>query len=193
MVRQLPSVEQIAMTARGVSITLIGPGGAGKTTLGAVLAERLEMTFVDLDRRFGARAGDISAYINRFGYDAYARENVETYDAMLREQHRPCVAALSSGFMTYTQDVHPEYPRIRRDVEHSQTTFVLLPSFDLEACVVETVRRQGERPFARSAEKEETVIRERFPIYLGLRARRIETMRPLALTVDELVSALPAS
>ena len=31
------------------------------------------------------------------------------------------------------------------------------------------------------------------PIYLGLRARRIETMRPLVLTVDELVSALPAS
>ena len=95
--------------------------------------------------------------------------------------------------MTYTQDVHPEYPRIRRDVEQSPTTFVLLPSLDLEACVMETVRRQRERPFARSAEKEEAVIRERFPIYLGLRARTIETMRPFVVTVDELVSALPAS
>jgi len=181
------------MTARGASITLIGPGGAGKTTVGAMLAERLEMTFVDLDRRFRVRSGDISDYINRFGYETYARENVETYDAMLREEHRPFVAALSSGFMTYPQDVHPEYPRIRRDVEQGPTTFVLLPSFDLEACVVETVLRQRERPFARSAETEEAVIRERFPIYLGLGTRRVETMRPLVLTVDELVSALPAS
>ena len=181
------------MTARAISIALIGPGGAGKTTVGAMLAERLEMTFVDLDRRFRVRAGDIGDYINRFGYEAYARENVETYDAMLREERRPRVTALSSGFMTYAQDVHPEYPRIRRDVEQHPTTFVLLPSFDLEACVAETVRRQRERPFARSAETEEAVIRERFPIYLGVRPRKIQTMRPLAVTVDELVSDLTAS
>jgi hypothetical protein len=31
-------------------IALIGPGGAGKTTVGILLAERLGETFVDLDR-----------------------------------------------------------------------------------------------------------------------------------------------
>jgi shikimate kinase len=46
------------------AITLIGPGGAGKSTVAALIAERLSITFVDLDRRFADRAGDISEYIN---------------------------------------------------------------------------------------------------------------------------------
>jgi shikimate kinase len=60
-------------------IRLIGPGGAGKSTIGALLAERLDIPFLDLDRHFAKRVGDISDYIGGHGYDAYARENIETY------------------------------------------------------------------------------------------------------------------
>jgi shikimate kinase len=74
------------MNVQNVSVTLIGPGGAGKSTVGAVLAEQLAATFVDLDQRFGARAGNISKYINCFGYQAYARENVETYRSLMHEE-----------------------------------------------------------------------------------------------------------
>ena len=168
-----------------MSVTLVGPGGAGKTTIGALLAERLRIAFVDLDRRFEARAGDISEYIDRFGYRAYARENVETYRTLHNDECR-CVAALSSGFMTYPEDVHPEYPALRAAVAESPTTFVLIPSLDREACSAETIRRQLGRPFARPAATEEAVISERFPIYVGLRARKIETMRPIGIVVDEL-------
>ena len=101
-----------------------------------------------------------------------------------------CVAALSSGFMTYPQEIHSDYARLRRSVEQSRATFVLVPSLDREICVAETVRRQLGRPFARSAAQEEAVIRERFPIYVGLPARKIETMRPLATILDDLVAAL---
>ena len=89
-------------------IRLVGPGGAGKSTIGALLAERLEVAFVDLDRCLAGRIGDISEYICRHGYDAYARENVETYCSLLRGEISPRVVALSSGFMTYARDVHPE-------------------------------------------------------------------------------------
>jgi shikimate kinase len=82
-------------------IRLIGPGGAGKSTIGALLAERLDVPFVDLDRHFAARIGDISEYIGRHGYDTYARENVEAYCSLFRGDTRPDVVALSSGFMTY--------------------------------------------------------------------------------------------
>jgi len=173
-------------TAFTMTITLIGPGGAGKSTVGAVLAQRVRVSFVDLDRQFTEHHGDISAYILRFGYDAYARENVETYCSL---PHGPCVVALSSGFMTYAERVHPEYVRVRHRVEASATTVVLVPSLDGEQCVHETVRRQLTRSFARSAAEEEAVIRERFPLYVGVAAPKVETMQPLDLIVQDVLSA----
>ena len=59
-------------------------------------------------------------------------------------------------------------------------------------CVAEIVRRQLGRPFARSVEREERVIRARFPSYLRLPARKIETMQPIDTVVAELVTALAA-
>lgn len=140
-------------------IPLIGPGGAGKSTIGALLAERLDVLFVDLDRHIAARAGDITEYIGRHGYDAYARENVEAYCLLFCGDTSPDVVALSSGFMTYSSDAHPEYARVRREIEECTQTFLLLPSLDRELCVAETVRRQVARPFGRSPEREEAVIR----------------------------------
>jgi shikimate kinase len=64
-------------------IRLIGPGGAGKSTTGALLAERLGVPFIDLDERFGATVGDISEYIDTHGYSAYAPRNVRVYRDVL--------------------------------------------------------------------------------------------------------------
>jgi shikimate kinase len=174
-------------------IRLIGPGGAGKSTIGALLAERLEVFFVDLDRRFADLVGDISEYIERHGYDAYARDNIEAYCSLFREAVCPGVVALSSGFMTYASDAHPEYGPIRREIEECAQTFVLLPSLNLECCVAETVRRQVARPFGRSPEREEAVIRTRFEIYMALPVQKVETMRATAASVDEILAALRAA
>jgi len=173
-----------------VDVRLVGPGGAGKSTIGALLAERLELPFFDLDRIFARQVGDISEHIDRHGYDSYARENIETYRSIFRGGTRPGVVALSSGFMTYARDVHPDYSRILRELEHHSGTFVLLPSFDRNACIAETVRRQIARPFGRSSAEEKAVIRARFDIYMALPMRKIETMRPVAAAVDEIVDAL---
>jgi shikimate kinase len=172
-----------------VEIRLVGPGGAGKSTIGALLAESLEVTFVDLDRSLTGRVGDISEYIGRHGYDVYARENIETYCSMFCGKSRPGVISLSSGFMTYARDIHPEYSRIRRELENHPGTFILLPSLDRDVCVAETVRRQVARPFGRSSLEEEAVIRARFDIYMAMPMRKIETMRPVARAVDEIVAA----
>ena len=100
--------------------------------------------------------------------------------------------ALSSGFMTYRWDVHPDYAAWRQRIAAAVSTFVLLPSCSLERCVTETVRRQLLRPFARTAEREEQVIRARFPIYFGLPSQKLETARPVGETVDEIISTLAA-
>lgn len=171
-------------------IQLIGPGGAGKTTIGAALAERLRARFVDLDAEFRFRHGDISSYLDERGYEAYASQNVDLFSDLAGGQDGPDIVALSSGFMTYADDVHPAYPVWRRRVALSPSTLVLLPSMQFETCVQETVRRQLGRPFARSAEREEQVIRARLPVYVRLAGRKVETMQPVETVVAELISAL---
>jgi shikimate kinase len=86
-------------------VHLAGPGGAGKTTIGAALADRLGVPFVDLDAEFAADHGAISAYLDAHGYDGYARRHAGLY-LDLAATMEVGVVALSSGFMTY---VHPDY------------------------------------------------------------------------------------
>jgi shikimate kinase len=172
------------------AIRLIGPGGGGKSTVGALLAERLGIDFLDLDGHFASQFGDISAYIHLNGYDSYARANVEAFCSLQRGDSCPGVQALSSGFVTYPDDVHGDYLRVRHDIEVHPNTFVLLPSLDREVCVAEIVRRQIARPFARPAEREEAVICSRFETYMALSARKIETMGPLREVVDKIASHL---
>src|SRR5262249_53424234 len=174
-------------------IQLVGPGGAGKTTAGSVLAARFDTAFVDLDRRFSARAGDISAYLTAHGYEAYAAQNIRVYLETLGSLGGEAVIALSSGFMTYHSEAHPGYDELRREIVNSPSTVVLLPSFDYETCVAETVRRQLKRPFSRSAEREEQVIRARFGVYWALPARKFETAGPIDALVDDLVAYLLAN
>ena len=171
-------------------IRLIGPGGAGKSTAGALLAQRLGVRFVDLDERFRATAGDISEYIDTRGYNAYAARNVQVYADVIGED---CVLALSSGFMTYRDDVHPAHARFRGEIAACPMTFVLLPSLDPETCVAETVRRQLGRAFSRSAEREEEVIRTRFAVHRDLPAAKIETMRPIAAVVEAIIAKMSAA
>jgi shikimate kinase len=174
-------------------IQLVGPGGAGKSTAGRALAEQLGVSFVDVDAEFVASNGDISTYLATHGYDGYAKQNVDLYLALVGEPGRPdIVVALSSGFMTYSADIHPGYVHLRQRIASSESSFVLLPSLDFETCVAEIVRRQLRRPFARGANREEYVIRTRFSIYFSLPARKVETMRPIDAIVAELLTMVVA-
>ena len=171
-------------------IQLVGPGGAGKTTVGLALAKRLRVAFVDLDERFATRVGDISAYLEIHEYQAYAAQNIQVYLDTRGSLGQETVMALSSGFMTYPKDAHPVYRELHREIAASPSTVVLLPSFHYEACVTETVRRQLKRPFSRSKEREEQVIRARLGDYSGLPAKKFETNRLVDAVVDDLVTHL---
>jgi shikimate kinase len=170
-------------------IHLVGPGGAGKRMIGVRLADRLNVPFIDLDACFLAQVGDISDYLRRCGYDAYANRNVEVYLSIAAAEG---VIALSSGFMTYAKEVHPGYTKIRSAIAESMTAFVLLPSFDFETCVAEIVRRQVQRPLGLLASHEEAKIRQRFSIYMALPALKVETMRPPDEIVTEILGVFIA-
>jgi shikimate kinase len=172
-------------------IRLIGPAGAGKTTVGLALANRLRLPFVDLDQQFTLRFGDISDYLAAYGYATYARHNVQVYLDTLQLSSEDAVFALSSGFMTYGGEIHPDYLAVCQEIVASPTTVALFPSFDYETCVNETVRRQLLRPFSRSPEREEQVIRSRFDLYWKLPTKKCETMKAVDAVVEAMLTPPP--
>lgn len=169
-------------------IHLIGPGGAGKSTVAPRVAELLRRPAIDLDRLFEARHGGIDQFIHSYGYLPYAAANVDVYlDALVSP---PAVFAVSSGFMVYPAAVHHAVAEIHTAITRAATTFLLIPSLDVETAVAEIVRRQATRslPHRRPPLREEAVARERIPRYLALPVRRITTMRPAPHIASEIAT-----
>jgi XRE family aerobic/anaerobic benzoate catabolism transcriptional regulator len=85
--------EADAAPQRG-RIALIGLRGAGKSTLGAKLAQLLHMPFVELDREVeqeaGAKLGEVFAM---YGQDAYRRFERRALERVLQQHERAIIAA----------------------------------------------------------------------------------------------------
>jgi XRE family transcriptional regulator, aerobic/anaerobic benzoate catabolism transcriptional regulator len=80
-------------TPRAGRIALIGLRGAGKSTLGAKLAQSLRVPFVELDREVekeaGAKLGEVFAM---YGQDAYRRFERRALERVLDEHPRAVIA-----------------------------------------------------------------------------------------------------
>ncbi len=55
-------------------ILFIGMRGAGKTTLGQIVAAKLGLAFIDADDAFAAANGDIKEFVSAHGWSAFRRE-----------------------------------------------------------------------------------------------------------------------
>ena len=97
----------VAAVARDMeNVTLIGMPGAGKTTVGRILAQKLGREFVDCDEVLVQRAGmPIPDYFAQFGEDAFRQ--LET--ALLRElgQKSRLVLATGGGCVTRPENRDP--------------------------------------------------------------------------------------
>ena len=109
-------------------INIIGLGGAGKSTVGELLAKNLAISFLDLDQYFLQKQGHIQSFITKHSYIAYAQENVRNYQEIIATKNEPMVVSLSSGFMTYPSEMQLNYKKIVSDIENHPLTILLLPS-----------------------------------------------------------------
>lgn len=81
-------------------IALIGLRGGGKSTLGALLAKKLSVPFIELDREIERRSGaTLSEIFDMFGQETFRRAERDALDDVLR-QHPAFVIATSGSIVT---------------------------------------------------------------------------------------------
>jgi len=77
-------------------IILIGFRGAGKTTVGKLLAERLNLPFLDLDDEVQRRVGlSIKEMVERYGWSYFREMEREVLEDLIEKEG--CVVALGGG------------------------------------------------------------------------------------------------
>ena len=169
---------------------LIGPGGAGKSTVGEKLAVRLGYAFVDLDAQFCERVANIREYLKSDGYEAYLEQNAALFDALLLERSQQNVVfALSSGFLA--TDIRPDIvERNRQRVRECGRSILLMPSKDADVACGCIVTRQLKRGFGLERDKEEAKFRQRFPDYMALGDIQIFAMGSPEVIVHKIMAAL---
>lgn len=170
-------------------IHLIGPGGAGKSTTAPVLAKHLGLKCIDLDAEY-LKTSQIDLDVEKKGYAYYVHKNIELY-LHLTQNLNSAVLATSSGFMTYDPRLHTNIEHIHERILVNPYTVLLLPAFELEACVETIVERQLTKSHESKSKKVQAdQIRSRFPIYRGLGNIRVATNVPVEKVVKQIVSGI---
>lgn len=81
-------------------IALLGLRGGGKSTLGALLAKKLDVPFIELDREIERRSGaTLSEIFDMFGQEHFRRAEREALNDVLH-QHKDFVIATSGSIVT---------------------------------------------------------------------------------------------
>jgi XRE family aerobic/anaerobic benzoate catabolism transcriptional regulator len=81
---------------RRARIALVGLRGSGKSTLGAMLAQRIDMPFIELDREIERRSGaSLSEIFDMFGQETFRRAERDALEDVLARE--PAFVLATSG------------------------------------------------------------------------------------------------
>jgi XRE family aerobic/anaerobic benzoate catabolism transcriptional regulator len=171
---------------RKARIALIGLRGGGKSTLGRLLAARLDVPFIELDREVERRSGaSLSEIFDMFGQETFRRAEREALESVLR-QHRAFVMATSGSIVT----------------EPGTLELLLASCFTvwLRAEPDEHMKRvmeQGDmRPMAHSARAMEdliAILKSREPLYAKAAAELVTSGKTPEQNLAELLRVVPVS
>jgi XRE family aerobic/anaerobic benzoate catabolism transcriptional regulator len=161
-------------------VALIGLRGGGKSTLGRLLAARLDVPFIELDREIEKRSGaSLSEIFDMFGQETFRRAEREALDDVLR-RHQKFVIATSGSIVT------------------EPSTLELLLSSCLTIWVraepeehMKRVMAQGDmRPMANSGRAMDdlvSILKSREPLYAKAAARILTTGKTPEQNLAELL------
>jgi len=137
-------------------IVLVGIMGAGKSTVGKILADRLGMRFIDADQEIERAAGcTITDFFEKYGEVEFRKGEERVISRILAGE--PCVLATGGGaFMS-------EATRLL--IKKIATSVWLRVSFEVLA---KRLEKRFDRPLLQTADPQQTLkalIKKRYPIY----------------------------
>ena len=172
------------MTARRRKIILTGYRATGKSVVGRLLADRLEVSFIDMDDVLTARYGEISEVVKEHGWD-YFRTREKELLAELTAAREVVISAGGGAVM------HGDEWQALKD-----TGLVVWLTADLETIC----RRLGADPLSDSQRPSLTgedirteaarVLAEREPLYRQGSHLEIDSIRPAPEVAAEIEKAL---
>jgi shikimate kinase len=140
----------------GHAIVLVGLMGAGKTTVGRRLAEKLGLAFIDADHEIELAAGRTIPEIFAQHGEAYFRDGERKVIARLLENGAQVLATGGGAYMNADT---------RATIRRHGIAIWLRADFDL---LMRRVRRRSNRPLLHNADPEAVMrklIEERYPVY----------------------------
>jgi len=147
-----------------MKIFIIGPGGVGKSTCGAILANLLDYNFIDLDVEFCERVKNVGIYINKYGYEKYCFENSKLFYDIMSQHLENFIFSLSSGFLVHEGIDHLTLKH-KQTLKDEGVSILLLPSTSLDTSTDIVLKRQLSRGFGLNKDREKIKFTQRFPIY----------------------------
>jgi len=165
----------------GRSIVLVGLMGAGKTSIGRRLAERLGLPFVDADHEIEIAAGMTIPEIFAEHGEPYFRDGERRVIARLLQSGPQVLATGGGAFMD---------PATRGSIAKGGLSLWLRGDLTL---LMKRVRRRSNRPLLRTADPEATLkalMDQRYPVY-GLADVVVDSKDvPHAQMVNAVIAAL---
>lgn len=166
----------------GRSIVLVGLMGAGKSSIGRRLAQRLGLDFVDADHEIERAAGcTIEEIFARFGEPAF-RDGERRVIVRLLEDRPPIVLATGGGaFMD---------PETRAAIRRHAVSIWLRADLDV---LLRRVARRSNRPLLKQGDPREVLtrlIQLRHPVYAEADLVVDSDDSPPEVTVEKVVAAL---
>lgn len=179
--RKSEEAISVASALGNRSIVLVGLMGAGKTTVGRRLANRLDLPFRDADTEIEKAAGsNIADIFKEFG-EAHFRDGEQRVIHRLLGEGPQVLATGGGAFMN---------PKTREATRESGISVWLKADLDV---LMKRVSRRSHRPLLQNDDPEavmKRLIDERYPIYATADLSIESKEGPHDAVVDEIVHAL---
>ena len=158
-----------------MNLILIGVMGCGKSTVGRILAKRLNMRFVDMDALLEERHGSITNLFAERGEEAF--RDLESELALSLSNEDGLVLSTGGGIVKRTENLDA----LRRN---GRVIFLDRPA----ATILKTLNVENRPLLKDNPERLHEILAQRYPLYLAQCDVRINAGGSLRQTVSRILA-----